>query len=70
MVETKTPDLFVWAIVNTETGEVDVTTVQPFDDELYKPSPPYEWRRFRLVPEDTVIDKTCTLGDETCESCQ
>jgi hypothetical protein len=51
IVETQTPDLFVWATVDTKTGNVDITDVQPFDDELDELRPGYEWRRFRLVPE-------------------
>jgi hypothetical protein len=51
IVETKTPDLFVWAAVNTKTGNVDMLNIEPFDDELVELVPGAEWRRFRLVPE-------------------
>ena len=45
----KTTDLFVWACVNTKTGEVEME-VQAFDDELNENLVEgWEWRRFRLT---------------------
>lgn len=50
MEPVRTPDLFVWACVNTKTGEVEMTEIQPFDDELSKNLVEgWEWRRFRLI---------------------
>ena len=42
--------LSVWAAVHTETGEVDATDVQGFDDDLAELSDGWEWREFILVP--------------------
>ena len=51
LVEVKTTNLFVWAAIDTETGQVYVDDIKEFDDELKKLSSGYEWRKFRLVPE-------------------
>ncbi len=49
-----TTDLFVWACVNTKTGEVEMEEVRSYDDELDADLVEgWEWRRFRLV-EATV----------------
>ena len=44
-------DLFVWAVVHAETGEVDMTVILGFEDNRYSLNDCYEWRKFRLVPE-------------------
>ncbi len=50
MEPVQTPDLFVWACVNTKTGEVEMTEIQPYDDELNENLVEgWEWRRFRLI---------------------
>jgi hypothetical protein len=50
MEPVRTPDLFVWACVNTKTGEVEMTGIQPYDDELSENLVEgWEWRRFRLI---------------------
>ena len=50
MEEVKSPDLFVWTCVNIPTGEVEMTDIHPFDDELDNNLVTgWEWRRFRLV---------------------
>jgi hypothetical protein len=54
LVEVKTTSLFVWAAVDTETGKVYVDDIKEFDDELDKLSSGYEWRKFRLVPEEVI----------------
>ena len=51
LVEVKTTSLFVWAVVDTETGQVYIDDIKEFDDELKRLSSGYEWRKFRLVPE-------------------
>jgi len=50
----QTTDLFVWACVNTKTGEVEMTEIQAYDDDL--PGnlvEGWEWRRFRLIEANT-----------------
>ena len=47
----KSPDLFVWAGVNTDTGEVEME-VECFDDELSELSAGWKWQRFRLIPDN------------------
>ena len=50
MESVQTPDLFVWACVNTKTGEVEMMEIQPYDDELDENLVEgWEWRCFRLV---------------------
>jgi len=44
-------DLFVWAVVHTETGEVDMTDLTKWEEGQYSLNPGYEWRKFRLVLE-------------------
>jgi hypothetical protein len=44
-------DLFVWAVVDSETGEVDMTDLTKWEEGQYSLNPGYEWRKFRLVPE-------------------
>jgi hypothetical protein len=51
LAEVRTTSLFVWAAVDTETGQVYVDDIKEFDDELNKLSSGYEWRKFRLFPE-------------------
>ena len=49
MERVDSPDLFVWACVNTKTGEVEMD-VQLYDDELNQNLVEgWEWRRFRLI---------------------
>ncbi len=48
---TESTDLFVWAVVDTKTGEVDMTDLAVWEEWRYTLNPGYEWRRFRLVPE-------------------
>ena len=50
-VKEKSSDLFVWAVVNSDTGEVNVAFIEPWEDKLRKVADGYEWRKFRLVPE-------------------
>jgi hypothetical protein len=51
MEPVKTHDLFVWVCVNTETGQVEMMDLQPFDDALDGDLVEgWEWRKFRLVP--------------------
>ena len=47
----KTHDLFVWAGVHIETGEVCME-VREFDDELQVLCDGWEWQRFRLIPDN------------------
>ena len=47
----KSKDLFVWAVVHTESGEVDMTDLTKWEDGQYSLGEGYEWRKFRLVPE-------------------
>ena len=50
MEPVQTPDLFVWACVHTKTGKVEMTEIQPYDDELDENlAEGWEWRRFRLI---------------------
>ena len=50
----KSTNLFVWACVNAKTGQVEVSEVRAYNDELDADLVEgWEWRRFRLV-EDTV----------------
>lgn len=53
----KTTDLFVWACVNSKTGEVEME-VQQFDDELNEDLvEDWEWRRFRLVEANKEVSR-------------
>ena len=48
MERVKNPDLFVWACVNTNTGQVEMD-IQQYDDELSNDLVGgWEWRRLRL----------------------
>ena len=50
----QTPDLFVWACVNAKTGEVEMSRIQPYSDQLSENLVDgWEWRRFRLVESNT-----------------
>jgi predicted NUDIX family NTP pyrophosphohydrolase len=50
MEPVRTTDLFAWACVNTTTGEVEMTGIKPYDDELNENLVEgWEWRRFRLI---------------------
>ena len=49
--------LSVWCPVTIATGEVDVSDVQPFDDELGELIEECEWREFTLVPPRTPPPK-------------
>ena len=50
MVGIQTPNLFVWACVHAPTGQVEMTDLRPFDDELGEELVAgWAWRRFRLV---------------------
>lgn len=69
-------DLFVWAAVNNQTGEVEMDSIHPYDDELSNEdlAESWEWRRFRLVeapdtkeavdmiPDPQPIDPTAACG--------
>lgn len=51
----QTSDLFVWACVNTKTGEVEMTEIQPYDDKLNENLVKgWEWRRFRLIETNSM----------------
>ena len=55
MERVDSPDLFVWACVNTKTGEVEME-VQQYDDELNQNLVEgWEWRRFRLIEANKQI---------------
>lgn len=57
MEPVQTHDLFVWACVNTKTGEVEMAEIQPYDDELNKNLVEgWEWRRFRLIEANANVD--------------
>ena len=63
MEPVNTPDLFVWACVNTKTGEVDMTEIQPFDDDLNENLVEgWEWRRFRLIEANVQGHATARSG--------
>ena len=54
-------DLFVWACVNTKTGEVEMTEIQAFDDDLCgNLVEGWEWRRFRLIEANADSTRTHT----------
>lgn len=54
----QTPDLFVWACVNTKTGEVEMTDIQPYDDDLNENLVAgWEWRRFRLIEANAEVKR-------------
>lgn len=54
-------DLFVWAYVNTKTGEVEMTEIQAFDDDLCgNLVEGWEWRRFRLIEANADSIRTET----------
>ena len=56
MEPVQTPDLFVWACVNTKTGEVEMTEIQHYDDELNENLVEgWEWRRFRLIEANAEL---------------
>jgi hypothetical protein len=48
----KSPELFVWVGVETKTGRVEMDDIQTFDDDLSSLVDGWEWRRFRLVPDN------------------
>jgi len=58
MEHVRAPDLFVWACVNTNTGQVEMDA-QPYDDELSNDLVDgWEWRRFRLVEANFKADSS------------
>lgn len=42
-------NLFVWAAVHMKTGEVEMMSIEVFDDELRKLSDGWEWRKFCII---------------------
>lgn len=56
MEQVQSRDLFMWGSVKTATGELDVSDMHPFDDELGKLAEGWEWRRFRLVEEPPTTE--------------
>jgi hypothetical protein len=54
MEPVKTHDLFVWACINTKTGEVEMTEIRAHEDELDKNLVEgWEWRRFLLIEDNS-----------------
>lgn len=50
----RSDEVYGWAAVKTETGEVDLESFQQFDDELRKLTDGWEWRRFTLTLSASV----------------
>ena len=48
----RSSEIYVWAVVDTETGEVGLDDIHRFDDGLYSLNAPYEWRRFTMTLSD------------------
>lgn len=50
MERVRKDEVYAWAAVKTDTGEVDVSDIRPFDDELESLVAGWEWRKFNLIP--------------------
>jgi hypothetical protein len=48
-------EIYAWAAVQTETGEVDLDDIRQFDDELESLAPGWEWRKFNLFLANNQI---------------
>lgn len=48
-------DIYVWAVTNITTGEVDLETITQYDDELGPLVKGWEWKKFTLT---LLEDKT------------
>jgi len=52
LMKFRSSEIYVWAVVDTETGEVGLDDIHRFDDGLYSLNAPYEWRRFTMTLSD------------------
>ena len=49
MVKVRKDEIYVWAAVNTDTGEVELDDIPIFDDQLSTLNHPWRWERFTLT---------------------
>ena len=47
-------EVYGWAAVKIETGEVNLESFQQFNDELCKSADGWEWKRFTLTLSDST----------------
>ena len=52
LVKFRSSEVYVWCVVDTETGEVELDDIHRFDDRLFPLDAPYEWRRFTMTLSD------------------
>lgn len=47
--EIRTQELYCFALVEVETGRVEMAEIYAYDETPFEPDDGWEWRRFRLV---------------------
>jgi hypothetical protein len=58
-------EIYVWASVNLQTGEVDTEDLREFDDELQALTPNWEWRKFTLIPSNVSRQRPLPAGEDS-----
>lgn len=49
-VPVKQEEMFIWAVVDTATGEVNLENAHFYEDEFHTLVKGYEWRKFKVAP--------------------
>lgn len=79
MVRVQRDEIYIWAAVNTETGEVDLEDVQQYNDDLRMLDKGWEWKRFTMIttpsptpaPNETISEaaKQAAHPEDKCGKC-